>query len=109
LAIEPPLHGTDSLTIAVHNAPPGAFGFLALSRRQDSRSFAGIELLVDTTTPHAMLPAQMDPVAGCASHNLTLPNDLQSIGTEFFAQWILRDQGAPGGLSATQGMRFKVL
>ncbi len=107
IAIEPPLHGTDSLTIAVRDGLPGAQGFLVLSRVEDSRSFAGIELLVNTTTPNTFIPVQLDAVAGCASHSIALPNDIASTNSEFYAQWILRDHGT-GGLSASQGMHFTV-
>lgn len=64
--------------------------------------------MVNTTTPHALVPVRLDAALGCASHNMTLPDSTQSIGSQFFAQWILRDHGVPGGLSASQGMHFTV-
>ncbi|MCP5021985.1 MAG: hypothetical protein GY930_09415 [bacterium] len=108
VAIEPPLHGTDSLTIAVHGGLPDAHGFLALSRLEDVRTFAGIELMVDISTPHALIPVRLHAVAGSASYSMVLPEDIQSIGTQFFAQWLVRDPGSPGGLSASQGMAFTI-
>ncbi|MBK8148370.1 MAG: VCBS repeat-containing protein [Acidobacteria bacterium] len=105
-AIEPPLVGNPSFTVAVSSALGNA----------------NVVLVVDETDPGATstIPAtgNFARVAlttqgtgagnGFASVSLAIPDNAALVGRTFFGRWYVTDPGAAGGVAVSQAFRFTV-
>ncbi len=106
VAIEPPIVGNPSFTVAVSNALGGANAVLvvnstdpgATSTIPASGSFARIAL----TTQGG------GAGNGWTSVSLQIPNNPALVGQTFFGRWYIQDAGAPGGVAVSQAFRFTV-
>jgi cytochrome c peroxidase len=99
IAIEPPLAGVASFTVAIEQAAPGATARLLLD-------------LVEPSGPDAASLQQREftiSAQGNASLNLALPDDPLLAGQPLFLRVFISDQAAPGGWSATGSVRFSLL
>ena len=106
VAIEPPLVGNPSFTVAVSNALGGANAVLvvnstdtgATSTIPASGSFARVALTTNGSGAGN----------GFASVSLQIPNNAALVGQTFFGRWYVQDAGASGGVAVSQAFRFTV-
>ena len=106
VAIEPPIVGNPSFTVAVSNALGGANVVLvvnstdpgATSTIPASGSFARVALTTQGSGAGS----------GWASVSLQIPNNPAIVGQTFFGRWYVQDAGAPGGVAVSQAFRFTI-
>jgi cytochrome c peroxidase len=105
-AVEPPLIGNPSFTVAVSSALGNANAVLvvngtdpgATSTIPASGSFARVALTTQGTGAGN----------GFASVSLSIPNNPALVGQTFFGRWYVADPGAAGGVSVSPAFRFTV-
>lgn len=105
MAIEPPLVGNPSFTVAVSGALGNAPTVLVVSDTDPgatsvpaSGSFARVELVTQGTGAGN----------GFASVSLAIPNNADLVGRSFFGRWYVTDPAASGGVAVSQVFRFTV-
>jgi hypothetical protein len=99
--------GNQRFKIELEGASPSAPVLLVVGVAAAELTVQGAEVLVDPTKPIAVIPAQTD-AAGNAAVALPVPGpDVGSVGV-LFAQWLIADGQATGGVATSRGMRFEV-
>jgi cytochrome c peroxidase len=104
-AIEPPLVGNPSFTVAVSNALGGAQAVLVVNSTDPgttgvpaSGSFARQVINLSGTGAGG----------GRGSVSLSIPNNPALVGQTFFGRWYVTDANAAGGVAVSQAFRFTV-
>jgi cytochrome c peroxidase len=107
MAIEPPLAGNPSFTVAVAGGAPGAQAML----------------VIDTTDPGIVANLPLKPAfaattmtleddgtgRGYGSTSMAIPaTDPAMIGTEYYGRWYIADAGAPGGTAVSPAFRMTI-
>ena len=106
VAIEPPIVGNPSFTVAVSNALGGANAVLVINSTDPGAtstipatgSFARVALVTNGS----------GATNGYASVSLQIPNNAALVGQTFFGRWYVTDAGASGGVAVSQAFRFTV-
>ncbi len=108
LADVPPNLGSASFRIGLGDARPGARAALVLGPRRapPGSTFLGAPLYVEAGAQdvHDFLVAS----DGAATFHATLPADPALIGLDFFAQWLVLDPAAAGGLAVSAGAEYEL-
>jgi cytochrome c peroxidase len=105
-AIDPPITGNPSFTVAVSNALGGAQAVLVV----DSND-AGSGPYVPPTGSLARVSLQLSGSGagqGFGSVSLQIPNTSALIGSNFFGRWYVIDSNAAGGVAATPAFKMTV-
>ncbi|MDQ2746305.1 MAG: FG-GAP-like repeat-containing protein [Acidobacteriota bacterium] len=105
-AIEPPLVGNPSFTVAVSRGFGGAQAVLVIDS-VDPGIGASIPASGSLTRQTVNLSGSGNG-SGAASISLPLPNNPALIGQTFFGRWYVSDAAAPNGFSVSQAFRFTV-
>ena len=106
IAIEPPIAGNPSFTVAVVNALGGAIAELVIS---ESDPGEGPTIPTTGVFAHATVSLQgTGPGNGYGSVSLTLPNDPALYGQGLYARWYVHDAAAPGGIAAAPAIQFTI-
>ena len=107
-----PSPGQSTFRFELQDALGGSPAFLVGGFRQSQLQILGLELLVDPLAPGFFLPwsgllsgASGQAGSGTASILFPLPNSPSIAGISLYTQAIVLDAAAPGGLSASQGLR----
>ncbi len=107
-----PAPGNRSFKLLLDRGLGGGAAFLLMSNRSASLKILGMELLVDPLASAFFVPwngilsgSQGQGGAGSARAPLPLPADPNLVGLEVFFQFLGGDGTAPGGLSASDGLR----
>ncbi len=79
-------------------------GFLSVSSAADDSPMFGGSVLVDLAQEVVRVPFTTN-IWGNASFNLTIPNNLSLVGSEFFLQIAAPDTREPGGWAMSHGLR----
>ena len=106
IAIEPPLVGNPSFTVAVSNALGGANAVLVINSTDP-----GATSTIPATGSFARVAMQTSGIGannGYASVSLPIPNNAALVGQTFFGRWYITDAGASGGVAVSQAFRFTV-
>lgn len=106
MAIEPPLVGNTSFTVAVSNARASAQSVLVIDDNDP-----GTGPVVPATASFARVNVQLfsNPQGiGYGSVSLVIPNDQALVGRTFWGRWFVFDSVAPNGLAVSQAFRFTV-
>lgn len=106
MAIEPPLVGSPSFTVAVSNTLANAQSILVID---DSDPGTGPS--VPSTASFARVNVQLlsNPSGvGYGSVSLAIPNSSALVGRTFWGRWFVLDPAAPNGLAVTQAFKFTV-
>lgn len=106
VAIEPPVAGNDSFTVALTAALGGASAVLAVS---ESDPGVGSTIPASGSLFYRNLTTSGNgPGAGYASVSLPIPLDGGLIGRTFFGRWYITDPAAQNGFSISPAFRFTV-
>ena len=106
IAIEPPLLGNPSFTVAVSNALGGANAVLVIDAADPGNTSN-----VPQAGSFARVTVQLSGSgagAGYSSVSLAIPNDPTLVGRTFFGRWYVTDPGAASGIAVSQAFRFTV-
>ncbi|MEP7211898.1 MAG: cytochrome c peroxidase [Acidobacteriota bacterium] len=106
IAIEPPLAGNPSFTVAVANGLGGATAVLVIDA-----SDPGNTSNIPQTGSFARIVAQLNGSgagAGYTSTSLAIPTDTTLVGRTFFGRWYVTDAGAANGVAVSPAFRFTV-
>ena len=108
LADVPPNLGSASFRIGLGDARPGAPAALVVGPRRAApgTTFHGAPLYVETGT-HEVHSFVVASDGGVTCHAL-LAADPAMIGAEFFAQWLVLDPAAAGGIAVSAGAEFEL-
>ncbi|MBS1794185.1 MAG: VCBS repeat-containing protein [Acidobacteria bacterium] len=104
-AIEPPLVGNPSFTVAVSNGLGGANAVLVINSTDPGT--ASIPA-TGSFTRRTLTLAGAGAGGGNASLSLQIPNDPALVGQTFYGRWYVTDAGAAGGFSVSPAFRFTV-
>jgi cytochrome c peroxidase len=106
IAIEPPLAGNDSFTVALTGALGGSTAVLAVSEADPG---------VGTSIPSSgslfyrnLATSGSGAGNGYASVSLSIPLDGSLVGRTFFGRWYINDPAAENGFSVTPAFRFTI-
>ena len=102
IAIEPPLVGNDSFTVAVEDAAAGANAVVVIDSADPG---------VGTSIPAAGSFARSTVTlsgTGRGSVSLAIPNNASLIGQTFYGRWYVPDAGAANGFSVSRLFTFTV-
>ena len=105
-AVEPPLVGNPSFTVAVSNALGGAQAVLVVDSRDP-----GTGPNVPSTGSFARVGVQLSGSGagrGFGSVSLTIPDSAALVGQTFYGRWFVSDPGAAGGVSVTPAFKMTV-
>jgi cytochrome c peroxidase len=105
-AIEPPLLGNPSFTVAVSKALGGAPGVLVIDANDP-----GAGGVIPASGSFARVAVNLSGSGdgnGYASVSLPIPNDPQLAGQTFYGRWYITDGGAVNGFSVTAAFRFTI-
>ena len=106
IAIEPPLVGNPSFTVAVSNALGGASGVLVIDAN-DPGNTSNIPQ-TGSFNRTVIQTAGSGAGNGYSSVSLQIPNDAALVGQTFFGRWYVNDAGAVGGVAVSQAFRFTI-
>jgi cytochrome c peroxidase len=101
-AIEPPIAGNPSFTVAVSNAIGSAQAVLVIDSNDP-----GISASIPTNGSFALISVNLSG-NGFGSASLPIPSDSALIGQTFYGRWYITDAGAANGFSVTQAFRFTI-
>ena len=101
-AIEPPLAGNPSFTVAVSNAPGGAQAVLVINS-----SDPGVGGSIPSAGSFARQSVSLAG-GGFGSVSLAIPDDPQLVGQTFFGRWYVTDGAAVNGFSVSRLFEFTV-
>jgi cytochrome c peroxidase len=104
-AIEPPIVGNPSFTVAVSNALGGAQAVLVVNSTDPGT--ASIPASGSFTRQQITLTGS-GAGSGSGSISLAIPDNPALVGQTFFGRWYVTDAAAPNGFSVTQAFRFTV-
>lgn len=102
IAIEPPIVGNPSFTIAVSNGLGGAEATMVID---------SVDPGVGTSIPASGSFARVNVTlagGGYGSVNLAIPNSPALVGRTFYGRWYVTDAGAANGFSVSPLFRFTV-
>src|SRR2546427_2743481 len=105
-AIEPPLAGNPSFTVAVSNALGGAQAVLVIDGNDP-----GVGPAIPATASFARLNVQLSGSGsgqGYGSASLLIPANSALIGTTLFGRWFVRDANAAGGVAVSPAFKFTI-
>jgi cytochrome c peroxidase len=105
-AIEPPLVGNPSFTVAVSNALGGAQAVLVVDSNDPGTGPA-----IPATASLARVGVQLSGSgagAGSGSVSLSIPDSAAVVNQTFFGRWFISDPAAAGGVAVTPAFRFTV-
>ncbi|MBK9163968.1 MAG: VCBS repeat-containing protein [Acidobacteria bacterium] len=106
IAIEPPLVGNPSFTVAVANTVPGAQAVLVIGEDDPGvgTSIPAIGSFArETTTTNSSGTG-----IGYGSVSIAIPDNANLIGRVFFGRWYIADPLAVNGFSVSQVFQFKI-
>jgi cytochrome c peroxidase/(2Fe-2S) ferredoxin len=106
IALEPPLVGNPSFTVAVSNALGATTGVLVISD-----SDPGNTSTIPATGSFNRTVVNLNGSGagnGYTSVSIPIPNDTSLIGRTFFGRWYINDAGAASGVAVSQAFRFTV-
>ncbi len=106
LAIEPPLAGNPSFTVAVSNALANSAAVLVINSN-DPGIGASIPVSGDFARVQTTL-SNSGSGAGYGSVSLAIPENPALIGQTFFGRWYIADAAAENGFSVSQVFQFTV-
>ena len=106
VAIEPPLVGNPSFTVAVNNALGGAQATVVIDSA-DPGVGAGIPSTASFAVQQIVLQGSGDG-AGYGSVSLQIPNDPALVGQTFYGRWYIADPNAANGFSVSKLFTFTV-
>ena len=106
VAIEPPIVGNPSFTVAVSNALGGANAILVINST-DTGATSNIPAS-GSLARVAVVTQGSGTTGGFASVSLQIPNDAALVGQTFFGRWYVTDAGASGGTAVSQAFRFTI-
>jgi cytochrome c peroxidase len=106
IAIEPPVLGNPSFTVAVSNALGATSGVLVI----DDNDPGNTPTVPQSGSFHRSVVQLNGSGAGngYASVSMPIPNDASLIGRTFFGRWYITDAGAANGVAVSQAFRFTV-
>jgi cytochrome c peroxidase len=106
IAIEPPVLGNPSFTVAVSNALGATGGVLII----DDNDPGNTSTIPQTGSFHRSVVQLNGSGAGngYVSVSIPIPNDPSLIGRTFFGRWYITDAGAANGVAVSQAFRFTV-
>jgi len=100
--------GNKSFKIGVRDARPGSIAILLIGPKAGNLKVGPLAVNVDVLAPGAMVVIARTDANGEIYIPTPVPNDTKYDGTKLFAQWVILDSGAKGGLAATRGMEFEL-
>ncbi|MFT5289951.1 MAG: cytochrome c peroxidase [Planctomycetota bacterium] len=104
IAVEPPLLGNSSMTVAVDQAPPVGNAFLLIDLDQGFYQVLGADVLLALGPQLLVVPLGLMQATvqgdGYTSASLQVPSSLSNVGIEVFLQWFVFSDG----LSASEGI-----
>ncbi len=106
MAIEPPLVGNPSFTVAVSRALGGAQAVLVIDANDP-----GVGSSIPATGSFLRVQVNISGSGngnGFGSYSVTIPNNASLIGQTFFGRWYITDAGAANGFSVSEAFRFTV-
>jgi Cytochrome c peroxidase len=106
MAIEPPLAGNPSFSVAVSNALGGAQAVLIIDSNDP-----GTGPNIPATGSLARVSIQLSGSGagqGRGSVSISIPATTAIIGASFTGRWFVVDSNAPGGVAVSQGFKFTV-
>lgn len=106
IAIEPPIAGNDSFTVAVSGALGGAHAVLAVG---DADPGAGSSVPLSGSLFYRELSTSGSEAGnGFASVSLSIPLDGNLVGRTFFGRWYVTDRAAQNGFAVSPAFRFTI-
>jgi cytochrome c peroxidase len=105
-AIEPPLVGNPSFTVAISNALGGAQAVLVVDSNEP-----GTGPNIPATGSFARVGVQLSGSGagqGSGSVSLQIPDNANLVGQTFYGRWFVSDPGAAGGVSVTPAFKMTV-
>jgi hypothetical protein len=105
IAIEPPLVGNPSFTVAVANALGGASAVLVINSSDPGTAAIPAS---GSFTRHQISLAGAGAGTGAGSISLAIPDNAALVGQTFFGRWYVTDAAAPSGFSVSPAFRFTV-
>ena len=103
-AVEPPLLGNPSFTVAVSRALGGAQAVLVIDANDP-----GAGPSIPATGSFARVSVQLSGSGagqGTGSTTLAIPNNVALLGSSFFGRWYISDPNAAGGVAVTPAFRM---
>ena len=104
-AIEPPVVGNPSFTVAVSNALGNSPAVLAIDSNDPGTA------AIPSAASFARLNMQLSGTGagnGYGSFSISIPNNQALIGRTFYGRWYVTDAGASGGFSYSPMFKFTV-
>ncbi len=105
IAVEPPVAGNDSFTVAVSNALGNAQAVLVIDRNEPGTNSIPASGSFTRRTINLQGSGSGN---GYGSISIAIPDNAALIGQTFFGRWYITDAAAPNGFSATPAFRFTV-
>ena len=105
-AIEPPILGNSSFTVAVSSASGNAQAVLVIDSNDP-----GVGSSIPATGSFARLAVNLSGNGignGYGSVSLAIPNNPALVGQTFYGRWYVTDAGAVGGFAVSQAFRFTI-
>jgi hypothetical protein len=102
VAVEPPVAGNPSCTIAVDRALAGAAATLVIDTGDP-----GVGPLVPTSAALAVETIALDGV-GSGSVSLALPDSGELVDLPLVGRWYVEDPAAPGGIAVSPAFRMRI-
>ncbi len=105
IAIEPPLVGNPSFTVAVSNALGGANAVLVIDLNEPPTN------VIPVSGSLARVSVNLSGIGagnGYGSTSIAIPNNSALIGKTFFGRWYVMDAAAPNGLAVSPEFKFTV-
>ena len=106
IAVEPPLVGNPSFTVAVSNALGGVGAVLVINETDP-----GATTTIPASGSFARVAVTLQGSGagnGYGSVSLAIPNNPAMVGKTFFGRWYVADAGAAGGVAVSQVFRFTI-
>ena len=105
IAIEPPILGNPSFTVAVSNSLPNAQAVLVIDSNDPG---VGSSIPSGGTFARLSINLSGSGANGYGSVSLPIPNNPALVGQTFFGRWYITDAEAANGFSVTQAFRFTI-
>jgi cytochrome c peroxidase len=105
-AIEPPLMGNPSFTVALSNALGGAAAVLVIDSNDP-----GATSVIPHTGSFARVEVTLSGSGGgqgFGSVSLSIPNNSALIGSTFFGRWYVSDPNGVGGVAVSPAFKFTI-
>ncbi|HVF29771.1 MAG TPA: cytochrome c peroxidase [Pyrinomonadaceae bacterium] len=106
IALEPPLLGNPSFTVAVSGALAGAVAYVVIDSTDPG---VGSAIPAAGSFAHRMVTTSDGGAAGgYASVNLSIPDNPSLLGRTFYGRWYVTDAQAASGFSASRLFQFTI-